>query len=142
MHYIVGGQNRRVGKKVNGSVTKKWIYQDQLNPVAELDSADNVVTRFVYGTRANPPKKTGGQVVPDYMLKDGNTYRIVADHLGSVRLIVNINTGIIEQRIDYNEYGIEVTNTNPGGLSDVSTGLIRFGARDMTNICTSIISLL
>lgn len=127
--YIIDGQNRRVAKKVNGVITKKWIYQDQLNPVAELDSANNIVARFVYGTRAN---------VPEYLIKDGNTYRIISDHLGSVRLVVNIADGTIAQRIDYNEYGVELVNTNigfqpfsyAGGLSDEQTGLVRFGARD------------
>ena len=114
---------------MNGVITKKWIYQDQLNPVAELDSANNIVARFVYGTRAN---------VPEYLIKDGNTYRIISDHLGSVRLVVNIADGTIAQRIDYNEYGVELVNTNigfqpfsyAGGLSDEQTGLVRFGARD------------
>ena len=105
---------------MNGVITKKWIYQDQLNPVAELDSANNIVARFVYGTRAN---------VPEYLIKDGNTYRIISDHLGSVRLVVNIADGTIAQRIDYNEYGVELVNTNigfqpfsyAGGLSDEQT---------------------
>ena len=37
--YIIDGQNRRIGKKVNGVIIKKWIYSGQLTPVAELDSA-------------------------------------------------------------------------------------------------------
>jgi len=43
------------------------------------------------------------------MIKSGNTYRIISDHLGSVRLVVNIADGTIAQRIDYNEYGIELS---------------------------------
>ena len=54
--------------------------RDQLNPVAELDGSNNLVSQFVYGTRFN---------VPDYMVRDGNTYRIISDHLGSVRLVVD-----------------------------------------------------
>jgi len=51
-----------VGRKLNGVITRRWLYQNQLNPVAELDGAGNL-TRFVYGTRAN---------VPDYVLEGWN----------------------------------------------------------------------
>ncbi|HLB36960.1 MAG TPA: RHS repeat-associated core domain-containing protein [Gemmatimonadales bacterium] len=129
IEYIVDGFNRRVGKKVNGVLVQGFLYQDQLNPVAELDGTGTVVSRFVYGTRAN---------VPDYMIKGGVTYRIVADHLGSVRLVVRATDGVVVQRIAYDEFGRELMNTNPGlqpfgyagGLTDGQTGLIRFGARD------------
>lgn len=77
--YIVDGQNRRIGKKVNGALTQGFLYQNQLNPVAELDGTGAIVSRFVYGTKAN---------VPDYMVKAGVTYRIVSDHLGSPRLVI------------------------------------------------------
>ncbi|MDQ7002467.1 MAG: RHS repeat protein, partial [Ghiorsea sp.] len=47
--YVIDGRNRRVGKKVNGTLVQGFLYKDQLNPVAELDGAGNVVSRFVYG---------------------------------------------------------------------------------------------
>jgi len=102
---------------------------DQLNPVAELDGAGNVVARFVYGSRPN---------VPDLMIRGGQTYRILADHLGSPRLVVNAATGAVAQRLDYDEWGRVTLDTNPGfqpfgfagGLYDTDTGLVRFGARD------------
>jgi YD repeat-containing protein len=37
IEYVVDGQNRRIGKKVNGTLTQGFLYQNQLNPVAELD---------------------------------------------------------------------------------------------------------
>ena len=36
IEYVIDGNNRRIAKKVNGAITKKWLYQDQLNPVAEI----------------------------------------------------------------------------------------------------------
>jgi len=127
--YVTDVRNRRVGKKVNGVLTQGFIYGDQLNPVAELDGAGNIVSRFVYGTRAN---------VPDYMVKGGTTYRIISDHLGSPRLVVDATTGAIVQRMDYDEFGNVLSDTNPGfqpfgfagGIYDQDTGLVRFGARD------------
>jgi RHS repeat-associated protein len=129
IEYLVDGQNRRVGKKVNGILMQGFLYQDQLAPIAELDGAGNVVSQFIYASRDN---------VPDTMIKGGNTYRIIADHLGSPRLVVNTATGTIVQRMDYDAFGNVIQDTNPGfqpfgfagGIYDTRTKLTRFGARD------------
>ena len=76
--------------------------------------------------------------VPDYMVKGGVTYRIISDHLGSVRLVINTSDGSMAQRIDYDEFGNITQDTNPGiqpfafagGIYDQHTHLTRFGARD------------
>src|SRR4030042_1744950 len=94
--YVVDGRNRRVAKKVNGAFTKKFLYSDQLRIAAELNASNAVVSRFVYATRVN---------VPDYLVKGSSTYRIVTDHLGSPRLVINVSTGAIAQRMDYDELG-------------------------------------
>ena len=65
-------------------------------------------------------------------------YRIISDHLGSVRLVVNADTGVVAQRLRYDEFGVVLEDTNPGfqpfgyagGFYDADTGLVRFGARD------------
>ena len=129
LDYLADGRNRRVGKKVNGTLVQGFLYQDQLKPAAELNGQGNVVSRFVYAGKAN---------VPDYMVKGGATYRIIGDQLGSVRLVINSATGQIAQRIDYDEWGNVLSDSNPGfqpfgfagGLYDRDTGLVRFGARD------------
>ncbi len=129
IQYVIDGQNRRVGKKVNGVLVQKFLYQNQLNPVAELDGSGNVVARFVYGSRSN---------VPDLMIKGGVTYRIISDHLGSPRFVINTATGAVVQQIDYDEFGNVTLDSNPGfqpfgfagGLYDEDTKLVRFGARD------------
>lgn len=127
--YVIDGRNRRVGKKVNGTLTEGFLYQDQLNPVAELDGSGNVVSRFVYADKVN---------VPAYMIRDGRTYRILSDHLGSPRLVIDTGTGEIAQRMDYDVWGNVIGDSNPGfqpfgfagGIYDLHTGLVRFGARD------------
>ena len=83
IEYIIDGQNRRIGKKVNGILVQGFTYQDQLNIVAELDGEGNVVAQFAYGEKGH---------IPAYMIKDGTTYRIISDHLGSPRLVVDIDT--------------------------------------------------
>jgi RHS repeat-associated protein len=129
IEYVTDGQNRRIGKKVNGVLVQGFLYQDAFNLVAELDASGNVVSRFVYGTRAN---------VPDYVVKGGVIYRIITDHLGSPRVIINVATGEIVQRMGFNEFGKVILDTNPGfqpfgfagGIYDKDTGLVRFGVRD------------
>jgi RHS repeat-associated protein len=129
IEYLIDGQDRRVGKVVDGILQKGWLYQDQLNPVAQLDATGAVTHRFVYADKPN---------VPAYMIKDGTPYRIVSDHLGSVRLVIDTDTNEIVQRLDYSPFGKVIADTNPGfqpfgfagGLYDVDTGLVRFGARD------------
>jgi RHS repeat-associated protein len=85
---------------------------------------------FLYGSRAH---------VPDAMvMTDGTVYRLITDHLGSVRLVVNAETGEVVQRMDYDALGRVLNEFNPGfqpfgfagGLYDDDTGLVRFGARD------------
>jgi RHS repeat-associated protein len=92
---------------------------------AELDGQNNVVSRFVYATQTN---------VPDYMMRGGHTYRLITDQLGSVRLVVDVASGAVAKRLDYDGFGNVVTDTNPVfqpfGLYDPLTGLTRFGSRD------------
>lgn len=127
--YFIDGQDRRIGKKINGALVQGFLYQNQLKPIAELDATGNVIAHFVYASKAH---------APDYMIKNNETFRIITDHLGSVRLVINTSTGQLAQRIDYDEFGNVITDTNPGfqpfgfagGLYDQHTGLVRFGARD------------
>jgi RHS repeat-associated protein len=130
IRYKVDGRNRRVERSVNGVVTQRWLWQGQLSPIAELNASNAVVSRFVYATRVN---------VPDSMIRGGVTYRILHDHLGSPRLIVNTSTGAIAQRMDFDEWGIVTADTDPGwqpfgfagGLRDSGVELTRFGAREL-----------
>jgi RHS repeat-associated protein len=127
--YVVDGENRRVGKKVGGTLTTGYLYQDALNVVAQLDGSGNIVAQYVFGSKPN---------VPDYYTTSSGTFRIVSDHLGSPRLVVNTSTGSVVARIDYDEFGVVTNDTAPGtipfgfagGLYDKDTGLVRFGARD------------
>jgi RHS repeat-associated protein len=129
IEYVIDGQNRRIGKKLNGTLVQGFLYQDQLEPIAELDGAGAVVARFVYGSKPH---------VPDYLIKGGITYRVISDYLGSIRLVVNTANGSIAQQLEYDEFGNVLLDTNPGfqpfgyagGIGDRDTKLVRFGARD------------
>jgi RHS repeat-associated protein len=118
-----------VGKKINGSVIKRWLYDGQLRPIAEIDSVGNVMARYVYGMKVN---------VPEYVVKGTDVYRVITDHLGSLRIVVDQSNGTIAQRMDYDEWGNVLADSNPeftvfgfaGGVYDQQTRLTRFGARD------------
>ncbi len=105
IEYVIDGRERRVGKMVCAApctapsapqLAQGFLYADQLRVVVELDGAGSLVSRFVYGSKEN---------VPDTMIRGGVTYRIVSDHLGSVRLVVNAATGDVAQRMDFDEWG-------------------------------------
>ena len=129
IEYMVDNIGRRIGKKVGGKLVQGFLWQGQLKPIAELDGEGKVVSRFTYATGIN---------VPDYMEKGGKAYRIITDHLGSARLIIEIATGQITQRLDYDEFGNVLADSNPGfqpfgfagGIYDPQTKLVRFGYRN------------
>jgi RHS repeat-associated protein len=118
-----------VGKQLNGALTQGFLYKDALNVVVQLDGSGNVVNRFVFGSKPN---------VPDYFTSSAGMFRILSDHLGSPRLVVNTSSGSVAEEIDYDEFGNVTNDTSPGltpfgfagGLYDAGTGLVRFGARD------------
>jgi RHS repeat-associated protein len=129
--YVIDGRERRIGKKVNNALVQGLLFDGQLTPVAELNGAGAIVGRFVYASKAN---------VPDYVIRGTTTYRIVSDHLGSPRLVID-PSGTVVQRTDYDEFGnVLLEDVDPGfqrlpfgfagGLYDPQTGLVRFGARD------------
>jgi RHS repeat-associated protein len=129
IEYAIDASGRRVGRRVDGAWTQRWLYRDGLRPIAELDAAGAVQSVFVYGSRAN---------VPDAIVRGGRVYRVLSDHLGSVRRVVDAASGAVVQRMSYDAYGRVTEDSAPGwqpfgyagGLYDSDTGLVRFGARD------------
>lgn len=129
VQYVIDGEGHRIGRRMNGTLGRGFLHGNALQIVAELDGASTLVSRFVYASARN---------VPDYMVKGGAVYRLLADTNGSVRLVVNAASGAIVQKIEYGPFGEVVTDTNPGfqpfgfagGLYDSATGLVRFGFRD------------
>ncbi len=129
IEYDLDARGRRVGRRVDSVLEQAWVYDGQLDPVAELDGDGDVVMRFVYGSMPH---------VPDLIERGADTYRVVTDHLGSVRLVVNADTGVVAQRLEYGPWGEVLEDTNPGfqpfgfagGIYDTDTGLVQFGARE------------
>lgn len=129
VEYINDGMGRRVGKMVNGVLVRQFVWDGPLRVVAELDGAGNLINRNVFALGANSP---------DLIARGGQTYRVIKDHLGSPKLVVNVSdSSDVLLSAKYDEFGnvegtglVDVACGFAGGLFDVDTGLVRFGARD------------
>ena len=131
--YAIDPLGRRTGKFINGALQWQLLWLDTLRPLAQLKPDGSLDAVFLYGDRPN---------VPELMVRAGVTYRLLTDHLGSVRLVLRTDTttpqDLVAQRIDYDPWGRVTFDSNPGfqpfgyagGLYDPDTGLTRFGARD------------
>ena len=127
--YKTDGEGKRFAKLVNGALSKLFVYNEQGQLVAELNPDGTLRSHFIYGTQEHSP---------DYMLMNGVNYLLVKDHLGSMRLVVNSSTGSILQQINYDEYGVVLSDANPGlqpfgfagGVLDQETKLTLFAARE------------
>ena len=161
--YVIDGMGRRVGKKVNGVLQKQWLYADNLRVVAELDGSGNVVSRFVWADGTGVSQQVARSVLarfglrlptvlerlrnldprrplraPAYVIQGGSMYRVVSDHLGTTRLLVNVTNGTLAERLDLDEWGRVANDTSPGfiplgfasGVADPDTQIVRLGARD------------
>ena len=105
------------------------IYQDGLRPIADTDENGQLKSIYQYADKPN---------VPAAMFREGKQYLIISDHLGSVRQVIDTETGEIKQEIEYDAWGNVTKDSHPqfqpfgfaGGLYDPDTRLTRFGARD------------
>jgi RHS repeat-associated protein len=132
--YLVDGQNRRIGKKVNGVMVEGFLYRNQLQPAAWLNGDGTVRARFIYGGKPN---------VPEYMVTSGGAmYRLVTDRIGTARFVLDTSSGAVIERIDWDEFGNVLSDSAPGtqpfgfagGLRDLDTSLTRLGVRDYDSV--------
>ena len=133
IEYLYDAAGRRITKQVDGAFIQRFLYGEMFGPAALVDANGAVIERYVYATSPS---------VPDYVLKLtgpwAGVYRLIKDERGSVRLVVNAQTGAIAQALTYDAHGRVLSDTHPGfvpfgfggGLWDADTGLVRFGLRD------------
>ena len=92
LSYSLDHSGRRVQKLKNGSKVYRNIYEDEFKIAAEVGPLGQF-KEYVYATNINSA---------DYMKVGTTFYRIIKDHLGSPRFVVNARAGFIVQRMDYN----------------------------------------
>ncbi len=119
---------RRIARKVNGTITEKYLWKDAVTLLAVYDASNNLRLRFNYADDR----------LPVSMTYNGSFYYLAFDQIGSLKAVIN-TSGNIVKKIDYDSFGSIVSDTDPtmniplgfaGGLHDRQTGLVRFGARD------------
>ncbi len=128
IRYSVDAEGRRVGREVDGKVVAEYLYRPDGLIAAETDASGKVTARFGYDDR-------GHLVLVDH---GGVTYRVLTDAIGSPRLVIDSRNGAIAEEITYDAWGNITRDTAPGfipigfagGLRDIDTGLVHFGARD------------
>ncbi len=134
VEYVRDGRGRTVGRKLPpapgqpSALETVWLYSGQ-KIIAELDEIGTIRSRFIYASSSQ---------APDLMLTSGQVFRLVLNHLGSVRLAINVADGSIAQELQYDEFGTITGDSNPGsqpfgfagGLYDAATQLVRFTRRD------------
>jgi RHS repeat-associated protein len=128
--YRLDAAGNRAVRTVDGEVTARFVYAPGIQgPLAELAGDNTTRARYIYASRSN---------VPDYMEKGGRRYRLLTDQLGSVRLVVDAESGAVAQELTYDPFGRVLFDSNSGfqpfgfagGLYDPATGLTHFGARE------------
>ena len=126
--YVHDPLGRRIAKKVNGTITEKYLWSGLTTLLAVYDGSDNLLMRFKYADSR----------MPVAVEKEGITYYLAYDQVGSLRAVADSLGNIVEQ-VDYDSFGFVINDTNPGfdvsfgfagGLYDKDTGLVRFGYRD------------
>ena len=127
--YEIDPKQRRAGRIINGALTSRYAYNPEGEVVGQLDANNKLIKTFVYATKSH---------VPDYYIdQNNNKFKIITDHLGSVRMVVS-KSGRVLQLMEHDEFGRVLQDTRPGflpfgfagGLYEHRTGLVRFQARD------------
>lgn len=129
VQYTLDSSGRRVIQRENSKVRYRNLFESTLKMAAQYDESQVSVKEFVYGNSLNSP---------EYMKYKGRNFRFIKDHLGSIKMVVDAETGIVLQRLEYDVWGRILKDSNKGfqpfgfagGVFDDKTKFVRFGARD------------
>ena len=119
--YLYDAAGRRIAETVDGVTT--WVIWDAGNPIVELDSAGNVLTRRVYG-----------RALDQLFAVDHGAGMVftLTDHVGSVRDTVDATGGLVDHHV-YDSFGQSLTPTPAEGFAGLRAepiaGLLHARAR-------------
>jgi RHS repeat-associated protein len=129
VQYLYNAEGQRIGRTVGGQLAEGFLYPPKgTQPFAQVDSQGHVVATFVYDAPGAPAE----------IIKGSQKYRVIADRLGSPRLVLDESSGQVVEQIDYDVFGRVISDSNPGfqpfgftgGLADPTTGFVHLGVRD------------
>jgi RHS repeat-associated protein len=138
IEYVLDGEGRRIAKKEGLFPKRRWLYGRVLSPIAEVDDT-GTVSQYIYGSNSH---------VPDLVIRGGNTYRLITDHLGSPVYAVNVNNkDDVPYQVTWGPFGEPIVGGGlpvstlgwipfgfAGGLYDPDTGYTHFGAREYDSV--------
>lgn len=104
--YEYDGMGRRVALRVGGQIQRRYLYGGGQFPRARLDADGDVLERYVYGAQSHVPELI--------VRRDGQRLRLITDLTGSVRVVLDADTGAVVQQLAYDAYGRTTLDTNPG----------------------------
>jgi len=127
--YAYDGMHRRVAA-TDGSGTYQYLYGNQGNPfqLTAMRDPSGVLTYYYYDDTAKLFAFDKG----------GVRYYVATDQVGTPKVVSN-TTGAVVKYLEYDSYGMPTLASSPdfilpvgyaGGLTDTTTGLVRFGYRD------------
>jgi RHS repeat-associated protein len=128
IEYVNDPLGRRIAKKVNGTITEKYLWQGLTRLLAVYDDSDNLLERFIYADSR----------LPVAMQSDGNAYYLAYDQVGSLISVADSSGNVIKS-VTYDSFGNVIQDSATtvwipigfgGGLIDADTGLVRFGFRE------------
>jgi uncharacterized protein RhaS with RHS repeats len=96
---------RRIPKKVNGTVTEKYLWQGRTRLLAVSDGSDALVQRFEYADGRRPP-------VPVAMTVGSTRYFPVYDQAGLLRAVVD-GSGSVVKTAEYDSFGNVMPTATP-----------------------------
>ncbi len=82
--------------------TQTWTLYDRGNPIMDFSSSGSLTMRYLWGPTGIVARQTSGGTVSWYL----------ADHLGTVRDIIN-NSGAIIDHVDFSAFGTVLGETSP-----------------------------
>lgn len=104
--YRYDALGRRSAARLDGTMIRRYVYGGSEFPRARIDAGGDVLERYVYASQTH---------APDLIVRrDGQRLRLVTDALGSVRAVVDVDTGQVVQRLAYDAYGRVTQDTAPG----------------------------
>ena len=128
IEYVHDPSGRRIAKKINGTITEKYLWQGLTRLLAIYDGHDNLLMRFEYADGR----------MPAAMIRAGERYSLVYDQVGSLKAVADKSGNVVKQ-MTFDSFGNIINDSAPtfevpfgfaGGLHDRDTNLVRFGYRD------------
>ena len=100
MTYTYDALDNRIG--MNENSTQTWTLYDGTNPIMDFNSSGSLTTRYLWGPTGIVARQTSGGSVSWYL----------ADHLGTVRDLIN-NSGAIIDHVDISAFGTVLDESSP-----------------------------